>query len=130
MINDAANSYEAGDGAQSDNVIDGANFGIDHSQKSLSQASSVKNPHNELNDTTNPLAPIKTTTELVKKLVFPEKFESVKTINYPMPSTEKLFGDELRKLDTLATKLKEVSERMYGMPLSSKNTVKVTPLVP
>lgn len=111
-------------------MIDEANIGIAHSERALSDTSSVIKPHDEVNDTTNPIAPIKTTAELVKKLVFPENFESVKTLNYPLPSLEKIYGDEQRKLELLKTKFKEVSERMFrGIQPSSKNSVKVIPLV-
>jgi len=81
-------------------------------------------------DTTNPIAPVQTTTSLVNKLIYHGQFDGVINIQYPMPAAENMYGDDLRELESLATKFKETSERPYGVPASSKNSVTVTPMLP
>jgi hypothetical protein len=47
-----------------------------------------------------------------------------------MPTTETMYGDELRELEILHAEYKEANERPYGVAASIKNSVRVTPLVP
>lgn len=53
------------------------------------------NPVNEFFDTSNILSPVKTTKEMVKRIVTnPENFEQREDIIYKVPTAEEMYGNE------------------------------------
>ena len=42
------------------------------------------------------LAPVATTAEMVKKVIFPEKFSSVDKFVYNPPKADEIYGNELK----------------------------------
>ena len=54
-----------------------ANLGLNESEKAETVIEEVRNPHHEDFDTTDPLEPVKANPDNIKKLIFPENFETV-----------------------------------------------------
>ena len=82
-------------------VVDEANLGLADNESDENYATPLVNPVNEENDTTNILAPVTTTLEMVKKMTYPGNFEGADEFVYKMPKAEEIFGDEQRRLETL-----------------------------
>ena len=81
-------------------MIDEANIGLDE-KSDATVIEPISNPHYEDRDTTNLLAPVATTAAMVKKMIFPENFSSVDMLIYNPPKAEEIYGNELKKLESL-----------------------------
>ena len=76
-----------------DEPIDEANVGLDV-KSDTTHIEPLTNPVNEKYDTTNTLAPFKTTKKMVRSLIYPENYTGTGKFTYTKPNAEKLYGKE------------------------------------
>ena len=106
--------------------VDEANLGLTQAGSGSSgKIRVVDKPHQSNFDTTNPLAPVKTTESQIRQFVYPEQYGEVKPISYAMPTADEMYGAELRRLNQLELQQQDLHDKLYGR---QENRVRVVPL--